>query len=201
MRIGSRLLPLVVLALIACKAETNSTLYNEGDPGTATFRNTTQHTVYLGGCNTFVYEERVNKEWIGRGSDVVCFWEGLARPVGPGEAVVESITARNAGTWRLRYAVGIGCDPAKPLSLEHCRAIGNVYSNTFEVVALDGCVVSGCSSEICADQAYYSPCWYLPEFECLQFTICGHFGPEGSCGWAETPEYLACLENVSKSSP
>ncbi len=60
----------------------------------------------------------------------------------------------------------------------------------------EDCVVSGCSGEICAPEELPSDCQWLPQYECLQFSVCGNFAPNGSCGWLETDEYLACLEGM-----
>jgi len=58
------------------------------------------------------------------------------------------------------------------------------------------CVVSGCSGEICATEEMASDCMWLPEYECLKFSVCGNFAENGGCGWLETDEYLACLEGM-----
>ncbi|MBM4388699.1 MAG: hypothetical protein FJ088_13230 [Deltaproteobacteria bacterium] len=58
------------------------------------------------------------------------------------------------------------------------------------------CFVSGCSGEVCASESIATPCWYLDWFKCLQFTKCGNFGPDGSCGWAQTDEFIKCLESL-----
>ena len=58
------------------------------------------------------------------------------------------------------------------------------------------CGVSGCNAEICAAEPVVSTCGIRPEFECLEFTTCGEFGPDNSCAWERTPAYTACLEAV-----
>ena len=58
------------------------------------------------------------------------------------------------------------------------------------------CLVSGCSAEICAPEPMDSDCMWLPEYECLKFSVCGAFGPDGMCGWLETPEYKKCLDDL-----
>ncbi|MBW2703664.1 MAG: hypothetical protein JRF33_22840 [Deltaproteobacteria bacterium] len=61
------------------------------------------------------------------------------------------------------------------------------------------CVVTGCSGEICAPYPVNSTCVWLPEYECLQLSICGALTTstgQTTCGWTQTPEYLECLSNV-----
>lgn len=60
------------------------------------------------------------------------------------------------------------------------------------------CVVSGCNSEICADQPMFSPCVALPEFACYQTAECGNFGEDGACGWKPTEELTSCLEGFDE---
>lgn len=61
------------------------------------------------------------------------------------------------------------------------------------VPAQPQCFQSGCSGEVCSTEIVYTPCWYLEWFECLAFTKCGNFGPDGSCGFDRTPEFVKCL--------
>jgi len=55
------------------------------------------------------------------------------------------------------------------------------------------CFPTGCSGEICASEQMDSDCQWLPEYECLKFSVCGNFGPGGGCAWRETEAYLECL--------
>ena len=57
------------------------------------------------------------------------------------------------------------------------------------------CVVSGCNAEICAAEPMFSPCVALPQFACFDTAECGHFGPEGQCGWKQTDELTSCLDS------
>jgi hypothetical protein len=179
--------------LFACAPETDRDHYEVGESGLVHFENTTLATLYLGGCNHFDYEKQIGDEWVSQGPDVVCVWEGFAEAVLPGAVVADPIQARAPGTWRLRYPVGIDCAVATPLSTQHCRAVGDVTSNPFEVVE-SGCVVSGCSGQLCAEEPMASTCEWLPQYACYQSARCGRFGPEGSCAWGPTPELAACLE-------
>lgn len=178
--------------LVACMPTTDRERYEVGDRGTATFHNRLAATLYLGGCGHFDYEKRVGREWISKGSDIVCLWEGFAEPVAPGEVVVDPIMAREPGTWRLRYPVGIGCSETEPLS--QCPRVEDVHSNEFEVVdGGDACVVTGCSGQVCAEDHVATTCEWRPEYACYRDANCGRFGAGGSCGWQATPELARCL--------
>ena len=63
------------------------------------------------------------------------------------------------------------------------------------------CVVSGCSGEICAAEQMDSDCQWLPEYECLKYSNCGHFSANGQCAWEKTPEYLKCLDGICQPGP
>lgn len=178
--------------LAACAPATDRDRYEVGETGSVTLRNhLASETLYLGGCGHFEYEKRVGQDWVGQGSDTVCVWEGFAEPVAPGAAVVDPIVAREPGTWRLRFPVGLGCSEAAPLS--ECASVETLHSNPFEVVA-GGCVVTGCSGQLCAEEHLATTCEWLPHYACYRDARCGRFGADGRCGWERTPELAACLE-------
>jgi len=58
------------------------------------------------------------------------------------------------------------------------------------------CIVSGCSGQVCAPYPVDTTCEWLPEYECLQFSVCTVVTADGACGWLETPEYIECLERI-----
>lgn len=184
---------------IGCMPQTDRDRYVIDEPGIVSFENPTTATLYLAGCSHFDYEQQVGDEWVSQGPDVVCVWEGFAEAVPPGAVVRDPIHARSPGTWRLRYPVGIDCTVTSPLREEHCRAVGSVTSNPFEVVA-SGCVVSGCSGQLCAEEPMASTCEWLPQYACYQSERCGRFGPEGSCAWEPTPELAACLADATDAT-
>jgi hypothetical protein len=194
---------LALLLLVACDVETDRSQYAAGQSGVATFRNTLGATLFLAGCAHFEYEKLVAGRWVSQGSDIACFWEGHAQPVQPGEEVADPIRAREAGTWRLRYDVGVGCSAKRPL--QRCDRRFEVTSNEFEVVASggSGCAVAGCSGQLCLEahlaDDLATTCEWLPEYACLRDARCGPFGPGGACGWEETPELLECLERAGSA--
>jgi hypothetical protein len=36
-----------------------------------------------------------------------------------------------------------------------------------------------------------------PWFECLAYSACGNYSPDGSCGWAKTPEFQKCMQKYA----
>jgi hypothetical protein len=58
------------------------------------------------------------------------------------------------------------------------------------------CMMTGCSSEICADEVMVSPCWVLPEYECYVHSTCER-QPDGACGWTPTPALEECLDRFN----
>lgn len=191
---------LVVLALIglllACAPETDRRHYAVGETGTAIFHNRSDWTLYLGGCGHFDLERRIGDEWIVQPPVQLCFWEGFAEPVPPGAVVRDEFEAREPGTWRLRYPVGLGCSTSAPLDEASCRAVVDVASNEF-TVEKNGCAVGGCSGQVCGERGVVdqlvTTCEWRAEYACYRSARCGRFGPGGTCAWEPTLELLACL--------
>lgn len=60
------------------------------------------------------------------------------------------------------------------------------------------CRVGGCSGELCYDPATgsgISICIFRPEFACYRDATCARQA-NGACGWTQTPELLACIDNA-----
>jgi len=183
--------------LVACAPATDRERYTVGDVGTVTFRNQlATATLYRGGCGHFSYEKQIEDEWVSQGPDVVCVWEGFAEPLAPGAVAVDAIVAREPGTWRLRYPVGVGCSATAPLSA--CAQVEELVSNAFEVLD-GGCVATGCSRQLCAEEPVATTCEWRPEYACYRDAHCGRFAAGGRCGWESTPELAACLEQSGAS--
>jgi hypothetical protein len=60
----------------------------------------------------------------------------------------------------------------------------------------DGCLVGGCSSQICGDRDddLGSTCEWREEYACYRTATCARQA-DGACGWTPTPALLACLES------
>ena len=63
------------------------------------------------------------------------------------------------------------------------------------------CIVSGCSSEICADVAVNTLCVFEPWYECLQWTQCGNFAPDGGCSWEPNEVFNECVKTLCGGDP
>jgi hypothetical protein len=141
---------IILCAVIGCKNNFTVTLdkdsYTAGDSGTATLANKGPVTAYLPGCSQFNYEKLVDGAWADQGPAVVCVWEGNVVPVTAGSNYDSAFTAKDAGTWRLRYLTAFGCTEGKPLSQADCKTQITIYSPVFQVAGdapETGCVKTG----------------------------------------------------------
>jgi eight-cysteine-cluster-containing protein len=86
-------------------------------------------------------------------------------------------------------AVVAGCQNAEP--------VDDVILET-ECSTDSDCAVAGCSAQICttAEEApgMLTTCEYKEAYSCLELTGCGCV--KGACAWAQTDEYVSCLEQV-----
>ena len=57
-----------------------------------------------------------------------------------------------------------------------------------------GCVVTGCSGQICADEDMASTCEWRDEYACYQDHGVCERQLNGECGWSDTPELTMCLD-------
>ncbi len=58
----------------------------------------------------------------------------------------------------------------------------------------DGCVISGCNSEICAEEEMASACLYLEKFACFKSATC-EIQEDEKCGWTLDEKLESCLES------
>lgn len=69
------------------------------------------------------------------------------------------------------------------------------FLDSSEAVTKNGCVVGGCSSELCVEESegeIASICIYKDEYACYKNAKCERQAG-GKCGWTETQELQACL--------
>ena len=63
------------------------------------------------------------------------------------------------------------------------------------------CAPAGCSSQLCvpADVAHeiVTTCEWTPLYGCYQKATCER-QESGQCGWTETPDFTACVENIAE---
>lgn len=74
-----------------------------------------------------------------------------------------------------------------------------IASPTANPRAKDGCVIGGCSGEICSDRQIVSSCIYKPEVACYKNAACEKQS-NGKCGWTQTKELAACLSKERNSA-
>ena len=88
---------------------------------------------------------------------------------------------------------------------EQCRTKdGRTFVNPAQQVdvpalAATGCVVGGCSSEVCSDAVAgpaVSNCIYKNEFACYKKATC-EVQADGTCGWTQTNELQTCIASAS----
>lgn len=59
--------------------------------------------------------------------------------------------------------------------------------------AKDGCVITGCSSQVCADEEVITDCLYKEEYICYQKATCER-QDDDQCGWTITKDIQACFK-------
>lgn len=64
-------------------------------------------------------------------------------------------------------------------------------------VAQNGCVITGCSGQVCADEEVMTTCIFLPEFACYRSATCARQA-NGECGWTPTVTLNACLASYGQ---
>ena len=57
----------------------------------------------------------------------------------------------------------------------------------------DGCVITGCSDQICSEDEVITSCQYFKEYACYKDAICER-QDNGECSWRATEELTACLK-------
>ena len=58
----------------------------------------------------------------------------------------------------------------------------------------NGCIITGCSSQVCAEEEVITTCEYREEYACYQTAKCERQS-NGQCGWTMTTELSACLNS------
>lgn len=61
----------------------------------------------------------------------------------------------------------------------------------------DGCLITGCSGQICAEENIITTCEFLPGYECYRDAICKR-QENGECGWTESEKLMRCLDEKRK---
>lgn len=61
------------------------------------------------------------------------------------------------------------------------------------------CIKTGCSNQICAEEAVVSTCEFRMEYECYKKATCER-QQDGNCGFTKTPELDSCITRMQKKS-
>jgi len=146
----------------------------------------------------------------------VCTYDGKTYKVG--ESVPSGDSCNTCGcTEQGVVCTLIGCpDLPPPPDAAKCEYNGTTYSDGDSFPSSDGCntcscnagsvgctkraclpkptdcVRTGCSGQLCADQAVVSTCEYRPEYACYQKATCER-QKNGQCGFTPTNELVSCL--------
>jgi eight-cysteine-cluster-containing protein len=79
----------------------------------------------------------------------------------------------------------------------------NASSTVSTPTAADGCVIGGCSGEVCGEASdaggIVSSCIYRAAYACYKTASCAR-QQNGKCGWTPTPALAACLAHPGNSS-
>lgn len=66
------------------------------------------------------------------------------------------------------------------------------FSSQDDLSRENGCIISGCNGEICANKEMFSTCEYRPEHECYNNAEC-QVQSDGECGWVMDEELITCI--------
>ncbi len=68
-----------------------------------------------------------------------------------------------------------------------------------EAGAFDGCIISGCSFQLCGEMEKTSTCIFQAEYACYAKARCERRA-DGLCGWTETKAFQQCIRDVTAGS-
>ena len=63
-----------------------------------------------------------------------------------------------------------------------------------------GCMITGCSGQVCADGDVITTCEYKSEYACYEQAVCERQS-NGQCGWTLTAAVGRCLQELSLGEP
>ena len=64
--------------------------------------------------------------------------------------------------------------------------------------ANNGCIITGCSDQVCAEEETITTCEFRAEYACYQNAVCERqIG--GECGWTQTPQLEQCLAQAEET--
>ena len=63
-----------------------------------------------------------------------------------------------------------------------------------------GCMITGCSGQVCGENDVITTCEYRPEYACYEQAVCERQAG-GQCGWTLTAAMGRCLQELSPKAP
>jgi hypothetical protein len=129
---------------------------------------------YCGGCNAIWTDASGARVCLAESS--VCDDPSRSYVGSSPEVCMRVRFACVAGQEAFFDACGCGCQPQKPIVDPACK-------------------LGGCSAELCIgpNDSGVSTCIWRPEYACYRSATCEPQA-RGRCGWAQTPELMACIE-------
>ncbi len=64
--------------------------------------------------------------------------------------------------------------------------------------ASGGCVITGCSAQVCAEEEVITTCEFRPEYACYTNAVCEK-QQNGQCGWTQSAALAQCLRDARNS--
>lgn len=102
------------------------------------------------------------------------------------------------------YKEAIGGGRGAPECYSHFTTVSVVVSDNMDTRPRigAGCQIGGCSAEVCGEdtgEPIASNCIFKPEFACYKAAECKKQS-DGKCGWTQTPELTACVQQASETT-
>ena len=123
--------------------------------------NNSAAAIFYGGCADYSLEKKSGNGW-DQENTIVCVWEGIPKKLEAGRTAESMALNLEAGTYRLVFGYGAGCEEGKPMSQAECAETNIVYSEEFEVKNPAGLECSGYHysncPEVCTRQCVPSGC-------------------------------------------
>ena len=84
-----------------------------------------------------------------------------------------------------------------PVMESYPRQCQTPEGDTYVEEVVVGCIVTGCSKQVCAEEDVVTTCEYRPEYSCYATAVCER-QLDGECGWTMTQELINCLSKYEE---
>jgi cysteine-rich repeat protein len=85
---------------------------------------------------------------------------------------------------------GEECDDGNFTTRDGCEPDCTASPNT-------PCIITGCSSQVCADRPVMTTCEFRCEYACVRLTTC-EVQANGTCGWTKNAAFEACIAQCAE---